>query len=386
MLRHHGTLAASYVLAAGLVFLAGCSRRSSTGPDGPGYPGQTTPDSVIEKLEMAYENMDTDAYMECLAEDFVFFLDPEEVAADSTLPEYWGRAEELRVHEHMFADTTTIESVALSLTVTSKDSLPGEDPADPSDDLWEYETHFDLRVESGLPYFATGEVVFVMRRAPDREGTTWQVIEQHDLIVPPEWVQYMTLTRIKLGFGGVVHDDLYPIRSTPGHVILKLVLAYQRMDAEAYLDCLAEDFLFHLNPDDLTQHPELPESWGKAEETAIHSSMFGEGTEVEGVSLEMVMISTEYDPGADPEVIFDDRWTYREDVDLRVEFPPDLTLGVWGYYHDFVLAVDPDETSETGDPLWKIVEWYDINPWGSRTARISGTTWGAIKAIFLSWR
>ncbi|MBD3348249.1 MAG: hypothetical protein GF400_03505, partial [Candidatus Eisenbacteria bacterium] len=43
----------------------------------------------------------------------------------------------------------------------------------------------------------------------------------------------------------------YPPRTSPANVIAKLVEAYGRTDAEAYLDCLAEDFVFFLNPDDV---------------------------------------------------------------------------------------------------------------------------------------
>lgn len=379
-MREHRTLKVGCALLVCLAFaLGGCSDKS-TGPEDTGYPDQSTPDRVIEKLEMVYEAMDVEAYLECLAADFVFFLNTEDVAADSTLPEYWYAAEERVVHENMFGSGRAIESISLTLTVVSADSLPGEDPVDPSDDLWEYDTHFDLRIESGLPYFATGRVVFVFGQTPGRAGTTWQIVEQRDLIRVQEWVQELTLTRAKLMFGGVDPDSLYPVRSSPENVLVKLELAYERMDAEAYLDCLAEDFLFYLNPEDVSDWPELPEYWDKAEETTIHENMFGDGTNVLSVALWLTHDTDSYDPG-DPGDPLDDLWTYREDYDIRVTLPPDLTLHAVSP-SDFVFQVDPDEVGHGGMLLWEIVLWYDL-PYEWRTGpSVEEASWGGIKAMY----
>ena len=119
MSRQHRILRASCTLLAVLAFAAGCSD-TCTCPDDTGYPDQSTPDNVIEKLEMAYEAMDTDAYMECLAEDFVFFLNPGIVAADMALPEYWDKQEEEVFHRHMFADTTIVESILATISFSSR--------------------------------------------------------------------------------------------------------------------------------------------------------------------------------------------------------------------------------------------------------------------------
>jgi hypothetical protein len=385
MARSLSTLARWSILAASLpLALGGCSEKT-VGPEGPTYPDQSTPANVLEKIELAYGAMDVEAYMECLAGAFAFYLNGEDLGADPTLPEHWSADQELIVHESMFGGNPDVEGISLTLTVISADSLPGDDPVDPADDRWEYDTHIDLRIDSGLSYFATGRVLFVVGRAPGRAGTTWRVVEQRDLIQPQGWVQEMTLTRIKLAFGGDIQDSLYPIRTSPENALLKLELAYERMDAEAYLDCLAEDFLFYLNPDDLTGDPELPECWGKEIERAIHTAMFAETTVVEWVTLDMSTVSSDFDPGADPEDASDDRWTYGQDVDLRVALPPELTLHVAGYRHDFVLGIDPDEVSLTGALLWEIIEWHDTNYWPGGPMRRSGTTWGSIKALFVYW-
>jgi hypothetical protein len=376
----HRALRIGCALLAGIVLaLGGCTTRT-TGPEAPEYPDQSTPDNVIEKLEMAYEATDVEAYVECLAEEFVFFLNAEDVSGDSTLPEYWHKAEERAVHENMFGGSRDIESISLSVTVIEADSLPGEDPEDPSDDQWEYDTQFDLRIEAGMLYFATGRVVLVMGQAPERGRTTWQIVEQHDLMQIEGWVQELSLTRAKIIFGAVDPESLYPVRSSPGNVLVKLKLAYERMDAEAYLDCLAEGFLFYLNPEDLTDDPSLPEHWDKAEETAIHGNMFGEETDVTGVALWLSHVWESHHPG-DPGDPLDDLWTYRERYDVRVQLPPDLTL--WAVSpSDFVFQVDPHETGHGGMLLWEIVEWYDLPYEKGADQSREANSWGRVKALF----
>jgi len=370
---------------AAVALLAGCTCDTCTCPDDGGhieYPDQSTPDNVIGKLAMAYENMDADEYMECLAEEFLFSLNPDDVAGDATLPPYWDKSEERMLHWHMFADTTVIESISLTLTVVSTDSLPGDDPVDPSDDLWEYEVNVDLRVQAGVTYLSSGMALFVMRRSSDHLDTVWQIIEHHDLGGDHIQREDTTWTAIKLALGGPAADSLYPLRTSPVNVINKLVLAYVRMDAEAYLDCLAEDFIFFLNPDDLTDYPELPAYWDKVEEATIHGNMFAEDTDVERIALVFTGVSTSYDDAGtgDP---FDDTWVFLEDIDLRIQLPPDLTLHAQAP-EQFTLGVDPDETGHGGELLWEIRRWYDISEEGGRgpDPMVEDASWGTIKAIY----
>jgi ketosteroid isomerase-like protein len=378
MMRDSRAVTAWCVLAACLlVALGGCADRS-VGPDGPTYPDQSTPDHVMEKLVQAYEAMDAGAYLECLAEDFVFFLNPEDVASDPGLPEYWDRAEEQVVAGLMFADTTSIEDVRLTLTVVSADSLPGEDPDDPADDLWEYVVEADLRLRANFTWLADGLSRFVLRRSPGQDDVVWQIIEHRDLDYKLRRREESTWTEIKLAFADV-QASLYPVRSSPENVLRKLNLAYERMDAEAYLDCLGEDFLFFLNPDDVDEDPEhpLPESWNRAEEETIHGNMFGEDTDVRAVSLVLDHVESGHDPG-DPEDPSDDVWTYLEHYDLRVLLPPNLTL-LADSRSEFVFQVDPDEIGHGGIALWEITSWSDGPGLDSLT---EDSSWGRIKSMY----
>jgi hypothetical protein len=179
-------------------------------------------------------------------------------------------------------------------------------------------------------------------------------------------------------------EDLpeYKERTSPMNVIWNVAKAYQNMDAEAYLDCLAEEFIFFLSPDDLTDFPELPEFWDKAEEIAIHEAMFGEGADVLSVTLAFAHdTAVWYDGGnANP---FDDLWTFREDIELRIVLPPDRTLHADAPV-EFLFRVDPDDTGPGGEVLWEISKHWDIpvEGHGERSGGREHASWGRIKSLY----
>jgi hypothetical protein len=154
----------------------------------------------------------------------------------------------------------------------------------------------------------------------------------------------------------------YKLRTSPQNVIYNLYTSYVYMNATEYLNCLAEDYLFFLNPADLTEFPELPEYWDKAEERKIHENMFGEDTNVDGITFVFTHDTAVWDDNGTGDPL-DDMWTYREDIDLRVQLPPDVTLHAHAPA-EFLFRVDPDETGPDGEILWEIWRQWDLNEEG----------------------
>ena len=174
-------------------------------------------------------------------------------------------------------------------------------------------------------------------------------------------------------------DVRYPLRDTPANAIEKLRQAYENMDAAAYLDCLAEDFIFFLHPDDVASSPWLPDYWDKSIETAIHYNMFGEGTNV----LDVILVLTQVgDPIEIPDPAVRERveWEYRENHELRVRVPPDLTFLAEGG-GVYVLCVDPDESGPQGETLWEIYQWFDRDEFD--VSPVEPSSWTRIKSLFL---
>ncbi|MFH1501450.1 MAG: hypothetical protein ABIG03_00240 [Candidatus Eisenbacteria bacterium] len=178
-------------------------------------------------------------------------------------------------------------------------------------------------------------------------------------------------------FGPGDAAEEYELRTSPANVLAKMTAAYMRMDDDAYLDCLAESFVFHLNPDDV-EDPEgqLPEYWGKADERTIHEAMFGESTNVTRVTLTLTNVSMTFSQGENPGDPMDDTWTFREQTDLRVTVLNDLTY-LANSDQEFVFRMDPDETGPDGETLWEIIDWYDL-----RDERVEDSTWGSVKSMY----
>ena len=148
----------------------------------------------------------------------------------------------------------------------------------------------------------------------------------------------------------------YKLRTSRENVLHNLRQAYVYKNLDEYLDCMSEDFMFYLNPDDPYEDPENPldDSWDKQTEEDIHEAMFAD---VERISLTMTHISDQVidppDPGDPP------TWEYVEEIDLRVAIPPDLTL-LADADQKFLFQIDPLEVGPAGETLYEIYEWHDL--------------------------
>ena len=173
----------------------------------------------------------------------------------------------------------------------------------------------------------------------------------------------------------------YRDRLTPEDVLYNMELAYEEMDVEEYLDCLAVDFIFYPDERDV-QNPELeiPPEWYKTDERMMHEHMFGEGSDVESISLTMTVSSLVYDYGI-PEDPEDDTCTCVVDVDLRVSVVSMTYVATGGSSYD--MRIDQDQTGPGGAHLWEIYLWYELGDSGrgGSSAR-EESSWGSVKALY----
>jgi hypothetical protein len=178
-----------------------------------------------------------------------------------------------------------------------------------------------------------------------------------------------------------IPETHYFARTSPDSVIANLRLAYQNKNRSVYLDCLAEEFVFHPSESTLAEYEWLPESWGKDTEDYIHAQMFHYGSFFQSIALELLQDGDPVEvPGPDPDDPIQYEYTF--DVDLRVDCP-DSVQYIATAPSLFVLRVDPLDLSPTGDDLWEIIEWYDTDEDGGCGRPVMPTSWGALKAIFL---
>jgi hypothetical protein len=153
----------------------------------------------------------------------------------------------------------------------------------------------------------------------------------------------------------------YRERTTPENVIHNLVRSYERMEADEYVDCLADTFTFWLNEDDVIADPTLPWYWDRQTESDIAYAMFGEGTNILSIQLTLTQFGDAVEiPAQDPQD--PSSWQYVESVLLWVYLsdPPDLRLKAEAPSR-FKFSIDPNETGPNGETLWEIAKWEDID-------------------------
>jgi hypothetical protein len=168
-------------------------------------------------------------------------------------------------------------------------------------------------------------------------------------------------------------DDLEcPLRTSPQGVVDRIEWAYEHRDLDAYLDCLAVDFIFF----PCWAPPDLPNYWTRAEEDTIHRRMFGEGSGVDSISLALATVSMVPVPGPDPGD--PPQWECEQSVNLRV------CVGSLVYVvrepSMLRIRIDEDSVGPNGETLWETETWYDLEP--EKLGR-EDTTWSALKMTFL---
>lgn len=177
-------------------------------------------------------------------------------------------------------------------------------------------------------------------------------------------------------------EEHYFARTSPDSVVANLRIAYEDRNLEQYLDCLAEDFTFYPSPYTLEQHQWIPSSWGKTEERYIHRSMFDPNGYFRQLILDLLQEGEPVAiPGPDPEDPYSYEYTFG--VNLRADCPDSIQYLATAPIM-FVLQIDPDEVSGTGEPLWEILFWFDMDDDLSCEGRpVLPTSWGELKAMFL---
>jgi hypothetical protein len=174
--------------------------------------------------------------------------------------------------------------------------------------------------------------------------------------------------------------------TTPENVLANLESLYndtRRPAAERlalYADLLAEDFLFVLDPDDVERG--LPATWGRAIELDIHRRMFEARTRRE---IRALALALSHQPARDLEPPQVGREGWKEilvpAVNLRLLFTSFDGYDVAGTQARFLFAPAPGGR-------WRIAEWQDLpgrHARGTGTASVDGSTWGAVKALYLDF-
>jgi len=382
------TIFIAALLTAGVVGLIGCS--NSSGPSPSGYLDPTSPENVLVNLGRAYGERDLDEYLDCMSDDFTFhFSEEDQQQPGSTMPPWFYRSDEQQVHENMFDEEGVVESITLTLTVASVETIPGGDLRVPTGDVFIISAMVDLMVNlyGDVAYLATNPQDFYFRAVLGwdvRDGRAhWEMFEWHDLDERDDGarVEGSSWGTIKYCFLESLSETAR--RTSPAEVIDQLAAAYVAMDTLNYLDCLSGDFVFYPCEEDV-QNPDnvIPSAWYKPDERSMHENMFADDVYVASIQLTLTNTYIFWDE-QDPEDPLDDIYSHTEGVDLWVNLLGQLTYVADGP-QQYLLRVDPDEEGPYGEIMWEIYQWYDLDSerGGEGADGRVQTTWGSIKALF----
>ncbi len=370
------------------------------GPEGPWVPALSAPDSILEAIEIIYNDRThsaatrADEYAKLLwprtetAPGFVFRFQPADI--QNGLPETWGAEEEVDAHQGMFGAQAAgdIHSLQLAITRNSAQVLSPPDPLRPG---WQeiFARNIYLRLmfnpNDGLEVNGgQGEFAF----AP-AEGGTWRLGDWQDLprpepktesaVEPATWGSFKTLYR---GDSPVI-----PPPGSPESVLDAIAAIYndtERSAAEraaAYTELFAPgahdlpEFNFELQPYDVQNG--LPPEWGLTTESAVHDALFAAQERGEIFSLQMRMtFGVPSDP--DPPVPGQEDWKeiFVTNFNLRLMFNPNDGLEVNGSQAEVLLA-------PASGGRWYMVEWQDLpRPAPAGKALVETSTWGSIKDVY----
>ena len=185
-------LAVLVLLAAFALTLSGCWNPFAPDKGDPvpivpaDYHERLTPEDVIHNLKTAYEWKNAGEYLDCLSEDFIFFTnESDQQHANDPLPEEWYKSDEEEMHNKMFTGADAFESITLTLTETTRDTILGLPGVE--DDIYIFVEGVDLLVNlyGDQAYLATEPSEFWLRVDQDEEGPygeiMWEIYSWFDL-------------------------------------------------------------------------------------------------------------------------------------------------------------------------------------------------------------
>ncbi len=399
MLAHRG-----FVLTVVLCLIASglsCSDDKDTicnGEDEDLFLPRTSPENLLDNLLLAYEHRDHAQFDSLLDEEFVFYFAEE----DHDIGKQLLKAAEIPIHEGMF-HAEMIQ--ALDLSFTAGDITLDEEKTTPEDSVWVTTlSNVDLYLFGKFPQFPDedpwafemedGRERFWFHRSgqvdPDSGEPIWTIVEwleltgRSDVSASPA-VERTSWGEIKALFGPWYGP--FRQRTSPQNLLYNLRKAYELRDVAEFDSLLDRDFVFFFSEED----QDLGERLERSQEIPIHEGMFGPDY------IQDLTLSYHVD-----DITLDEEKTTPEDsvwmatlsnVDLYLfgttpQFPNEdpRVYEMENGRERFWLHRTSWTDAYMGEPIWTIVEWLEVPGWhrpGALPAS-DATTWGAVKAIFLT--
>jgi hypothetical protein len=255
-------------------------------------------EAVVTQLAASYRNRDYAHFSRLVHDGFLFVLHPDPYLPP--IPQDWSKAQELRIHQRMFAPTSIptgdppvpqglwLNAVDINLARAHPWTERTEyyQPANPNGldparwKAWGAEYHSSVLFETNgeTDYQVTGRAWFVVLQdlsKPANARGAFSLYRWQDLGGvgnQTAGVEARTWTSVKSLYGMPV-DPCLEQPCTAEAVAWQLARSYQTRDYARFARLLHDDFLFILHPDPFPD-PNIPTDWDRTEELRIHWRMF----------------------------------------------------------------------------------------------------------------
>jgi hypothetical protein len=154
----------------------------------------STPTKTIENLVSAYEQLNTDLFKSCLAEDFRFELIESDAAdigidmdGDGIKDSWWGYQQEVRYHENLFENGSSDSSYPppdqIILEIPTNDLVWNTDDSLENSGYIYTDVHFNLTLQysaNGQTISSNGFVRFYLVNKSPTDTPRWSIIIWRD--------------------------------------------------------------------------------------------------------------------------------------------------------------------------------------------------------------
>lgn len=154
-----------------------------------GYLPPTTPEDVVRNVVVAYLEGDAQAYLACLAEEFVFVPDPHaDGILGGNLPSSWGRGTAARIHQRMFEGGAGVPGIPefrdIRFTLFGAPES-GEEHGHPDWLVFRFNVEMDSWIHGRPAVFASGHTMYLTPVAGPIDA--WEIVrwQEEDLFGQP---------------------------------------------------------------------------------------------------------------------------------------------------------------------------------------------------------
>lgn len=376
------------LLLGGALTVAACEDDPSAPEPPPSYQSLTTRAAVVSNLEIAWNNRQANKAIGLMDEDFTFYFSPSDV--NGGLPLSWSLEDEVPAMYDLFiSNQAPLPGYPICRSVRVDfmyDELVWVEAPGTGSEVW-YSTTvpytFTVELEPKTTYIAHNgsKAQLVVRQV----GEEWRLVEWRDLSPTLATTQTSGVNEASWGAIKYLYKLPYLHLSTKNTVLRNLEAAWNHRAYPQIERLLDPEFTYFFLPGDLQWG--APEQWGRSEEITTSRRLLTSDRQTDPPRFPVCNT-------IDIDLVFNEATlTWVEIIDEN--HPDEIWYGTTVFYSfEFVMEDDVTFISPPGakaqfvvryvDDQWQLVQWRDLGSTMVANSAALETSWGIVKALYLS--